>query len=60
MTGSELKSSQKPKLSPAGSRQKDHLLLGDDCEEGEEEEKNQSSLKLQLVLYKSAIAAYIE
>lgn len=39
MTGSELKVVSEVKLSPAGSRQKNHLLVGDDCKEEEDERK---------------------
>lgn len=36
MTGSELKVVSEVKLSPAGSRQKSHLLVGDNCKEEDE------------------------
>lgn len=39
MTGSELKVASEVKLSPAGSRQKNHLLVGDDCKDEEDGEK---------------------
>lgn len=43
MTGSVLKVVSEVKLSPAGSRQKNHLLVGDDCKEEEEDEKKSKS-----------------
>lgn len=55
MTGSELKVVSEVKLSPAGSRQKNHLLVGDDCKE-EEDEKKIKVRKLQLLRYSNAVA----
>lgn len=56
MTGSELKVASEVKLSPAGSRQKNHLLVGNDCKEEEDAKKNQSRRKLQLLRYLNAVA----
>lgn len=54
MTGSELKVVSEVKLSPAGSRQKNHLLVGDDCEEEDEKKKSKSQTSTSAIFERSS------